>query len=122
MKLLIADDDRLIRAMLSDILTDLGHRVVAAADGEEAVRLFEAERPDAVILDFLMPRLSGLDALQVMRRGGARVPAAILTAISDDSLRAADGGDAPDVYLEKPFRRRTLERALVTLAKVAQGG
>ncbi|BDG08303.1 response regulator [Anaeromyxobacter paludicola] len=122
MKLLIADDDRLIRAMLSDILAELGHTVVAAADGEEAVRLYEAERPDAVILDFLMPRLSGLDALQAMRRGGARVPAALLTAISDDSVRAVDGGDAPDAYLEKPFRRRTIERALAELARAARAG
>lgn len=122
MKLLIADDDQLIRAMLSDILADLGHTVVAAGDGEEAVRLFEVERPDAVILDFLMPRLSGLDALQAMRRSGARVPAALLTAISDDSVRSVDGGDAPDVYVEKPFRRRAIERALETLARAARGG
>ncbi len=112
MKVLIADDDQLIRAMLADLLAGMGHRVLEASDGREAVELARREAPDAVILDFLMPRLSGLDALRDMRAAGRRVPAVLLTAISDGSLRRVDGADAPDAVLEKPFTRRTVERAL----------
>ena len=112
MKVLIADDDQLIRTMLADVLVELGHTVVAAANGVEAVALARREEPDAVILDFLMPKLSGLDALREMRASGRRVPAVLLTALSDRSVRAAAGGDAPDAILEKPFRRRGVEKAL----------
>jgi CheY-like chemotaxis protein len=111
-KILIADDDRLVRALLAEVLLGLGHEVVPAADGSEAVDLFLRERPDAVILDFLMPRLSGIDSLSRMRQGGRRVPAVLLTAISAPSVRDATGPDAPDVILEKPFDARAVARAL----------
>jgi len=112
LKILIADDDRLVRALLADVLAGLGHEVVAATDGAEAVELALRERPDAVILDFLMPRLSGVDSLARMRQGGRRVPAVLLTAISEPSVRDATGPDAPDVILEKPFDARAVARAL----------
>jgi CheY-like chemotaxis protein len=111
-KVLIADDDRLVRTMLSDLLADLGHAVVEATNGAEAVELARREAPDLLILDFLMPKLSGLDALQALRARGVRAPAVLLTAISDGSLRAMDGADAIDVLLEKPVTRRSLVRAL----------
>lgn len=112
MKVLIADDDRLIRAMLAGVLAELGHTVVEAANGADAVALAVRERPDAVILDFLMPRLSGLDALREMRSGGRRLPAVLLTALSDGSVRATFGADPPDAILEKPFKKRGVEKAL----------
>ncbi len=113
MKVLIADDDRLVRTMVSDLLADLGHAVVAASNGAEAVDLGAREAPDVLILDFLMPKMSGLDALQALRARGVRAPAVLLTAISDRSLRGVEGADAIDVRLEKPVTRRSLERALV---------
>ncbi len=98
--------------MLSDLLSDLGHTVVEATNGQEAVALCASEAPDAVILDFLMPKLSGLDALHAIRRSGARTPAVLLTAITAGSFRAVEGADEVDVLLEKPVTRRSLERAL----------
>ncbi len=112
MKVLIADDDRLVRTMVSDLLAELGHAVVAASNGEEAVALAAREAPDVLILDFLMPKLSGLDALQALRARGVEAPAVLLTAISDRSFRAMDGAEAIGVRLEKPVTRRALERAL----------
>jgi CheY-like chemotaxis protein len=112
MKVLIADDDQTIRALLADMLVDMGHSVVTACDGAEAVELAAREAPDALILDFLMPRLSGLDALQRIRERGLAMPAVLLTAISDSSLRAQDGFDAPAAILGKPFKRRAIEKAL----------
>ncbi len=112
LKVLIADDDRLVRTMVSDLLSDLGHAVVAAANGQEAVALCAREAPDLLILDLLMPKLSGLDALHAIRDRGVRSPAVLLTAISDASIRTMDGADAVEVVLEKPVTRRALERAL----------
>jgi two-component system, response regulator PdtaR len=112
LKVLIADDDRLIRAMLGDLLAELGHEVVSAENGADAVALAAREGPELVILDLLMPRLSGLDALRAMRDAGLRAPAVMLSAITRESVRALDGADAIDVLLEKPVTRRSLERAL----------
>ena len=98
--------------MVSDLLAELGHAVVEAANGAEALTACEREGPDLLILDLLMPRLSGLDALQRLREKGVRTPAVLLTAISGGSLRGLDGAQAVDVVLEKPVTRRTLERAL----------
>jgi two-component system, response regulator PdtaR len=110
-KVLIADDDRLVLAMLGDVLAELGHAVVTARDGAEAVRLCDSERPDVLILDFLMPRLSGLDALRDIRRRHA-IPAVLITAINQGSLRTVDGVDQVQGLLEKPFTRKSVERAL----------
>jgi CheY-like chemotaxis protein len=122
LKVLIADDDRLVRAMLSDLLAELGHAVVEAANGAEAVALAHREAPDLLILDFLMPKLSGLDALQALRAKGVRAPAVLLTAISDRSIRAVEGADAVDALLEKPVSRKTLERALARASRALPGG
>jgi CheY-like chemotaxis protein len=112
LKVLVADDDRLIRTMVSDLLADLGHSVIAASDGAEAVDLARREEPDVLVLDFLMPRLSGLDALAMLRREGRDTPAVLLTAISDGTVRGVEGADSAQAILEKPVTRRRLERAL----------
>lgn len=112
MKVLVADDDKLIRALLGDLLAELGHTVVVAEDGAQAVATGAREAPDVLILDFLMPKLSGLDALRELRRAGSRAPAILLTAITDGSFRGVEGADAIEVLLEKPVSRRSLERAL----------
>ena len=119
MKVLIADDDRTIRALLGDVLADMGHEVVAAENGAEAVELCLRERPDVAILDFLMPKLSGLDALSRIREQGCAVPVVLLTAISDASVRELEGGSGPDAVLEKPFKRKAIEKALEKAARRA---
>jgi len=111
-KVLIADDDRLVRTILTDLLVELGHQVVAAENGAEAVTLCARESPELVVLDLLMPRLSGLDALGAMRRAGCAAPAVLLTAISDPSFREMEGADQIQIRLDKPVTRRSLERAL----------
>jgi CheY-like chemotaxis protein len=110
-KVLIADDDRLVRAMLGDLLAEMGHAVVTAQDGAEAVRLCDSQPPDLLILDFLMPRLSGLDALRSIRQRHD-IPALLITAINQGSLRGVDGVEQVQGLLEKPFTRKTVERAI----------
>ncbi len=111
-KVLIADDDRLVRTILIDLLGEIGHTVVAAENGVEAVALCQREQPAVVVLDLLMPRLSGLDALRQMRQAGYAGPAILLTAISDVSFREMEGAHEVQIRLDKPVTRRSLERAL----------
>ena len=117
MKVLIADDDRLVRTMVADLIAEMGHSAVVAETGAEAVALAARESPDVLVLDFLMPRLSGLDALKAIRAAGSRAPAILLSAISDASVRAVDGATAVDLVLEKPVSRRALERAFARVAR-----
>lgn len=117
MKVLIADDDLTIRALLADVLVDLGHQVVAASNGAEAVELAVREAPDVAILDFLMPKLSGLDALKAIRERGLGMPVVLLTAISDASVRELEGAERADAVLEKPFKKRTIEKALARVVR-----
>ena len=119
MKVLIADDDRLVRTMVRDLLAELGHAVVEAANGEEAITAWHRDAPDLLILDLLMPRLSGLDALHALRSRGCGAPSVLLSAISGGSVRALDGAAAADVLLEKPVTRQTLARAI---ARATRGG
>lgn len=120
MKVLIADDDRTIRTLLADMLVDLGHDVVAASNGVEAVELAVRERPAMVFLDFLMPRLSGLDALTEIRAKGVTAPAFLLTAISDASMKDMEGVEQANAVLEKPFKKRTIERAIENATRSGQ--
>jgi CheY-like chemotaxis protein len=116
-KVLIADDDRLVRVLVADLLGELGHAVVAAENGAEAVALAARERPDVLVLDFLMPKLSGLDALRLMRERGLAAPAVLLTGLSDGAVRGVEGNDAVAALLEKPVTRKGLERALARAAR-----
>lgn len=74
-KILIVDDEAHIRRLYRDELSDEGYDVVAAGGGEEALRVFDRERPDVVVLDIRLPDRDGLDVLGEMlsRRRGAHV-------------------------------------------------
>ncbi len=116
-KALVADDDALIRAMLSSELRSLGLVVVEAQNGEEAVDLWLKEHPDIMFLDLLMPKLNGLDALKRIREApggvGNRVPAVLVTALTQETVRQFEiSGIRPEGYLEKPFRLKAVARVL----------
>lgn len=103
--LLIADDDPDLRLLLQTTLEDPAYRILEASDGETALQLVRQERPDAVILDRMMPKLNGLQVAQVVLADPAirHIPLILLTAMEQPA--AGDGEPAPEVfaYLLKPF-------------------
>lgn len=117
MRVLIADDDPIIRLDLRQMLETLGYEVVAEAeDGLKAVALTISEKPDACLLDVKMPALDGIDAAnQIAEQGLA--PVVLLTAYSDQELieRAKEAGVFG--YLVKPFKPSDLRPAI----EVARG-
>ena len=107
MKLLVVDDDPDLAALVGFALTNAGYAVVKAADTAEALRVFDAELPDLVILDINLPSGSGFDVCRSIR-GRSPVPIMMLTARGEeeDLVRALELG--ADDYLTKPFSPRTL--------------
>jgi CheY-like chemotaxis protein len=88
--ILIADDDKGNRESLSDFLRDRGFDTVLAADGGEAVEIVQVELVHLVLTDLHMPRLTGLEALEIVRQINALLPAILMTAdATRDVLRQA---------------------------------
>ncbi len=107
MKILIADDDGDLLGLIGFTLTQAGYLVVKATDGPTAIRAYEAEQPDIIVLDINMPGASGFQVCEAVRQK-SRVPIMMLTARGEeeDLVRALELG--ADDYLTKPFSPRTL--------------
>jgi DNA-binding response OmpR family regulator len=120
MKILVVDDDLDLLGLVVYALRQAGYLTLEAVDGEAALASWERERPDLVILDVNLPRLSGFEVLARLR-ARSRVPVLMLTvrAGEEDVVQGLDLG--ADDYLAKPFSPRTLlarVRALLRRAGV----
>lgn len=124
MHILVVDDDQAVRDSLARSLHYSGYEVTTAEDGLAALAKLSGMRPDAVIMDVMMPRLDGLDATKALREGGNDVPILILTAKDAVDARV-DGLDAgADDYMLKPFAMDELLarlRALTRRTRAEQG-
>ncbi len=119
MQVLVVDDDQAVRDSLTRSLQYNGYETQAAADGVEALAMLAAQRPDAVIMDVMMPRLDGLEATRMLRSAGNDVPILILTA-RDAVGDRVDGLDAgADDYMVKPFALDELLARLRALVRRA---
>jgi two-component system response regulator MtrA len=108
--ILIADDDPSIRQLVVGKLRHGGHDVVAVHDGAAAVETCTAEKPDLVILDVVMPGMSGLDAARVLRQDPSMdgTPIIMLSARDEKSDIAMGFAAGVDGYIVKPFSPREL--------------
>ena len=105
--LLVVDDEAILRETLEYNLVRDGYRVVTAADGREALARFAAERPDLVVLDIMLPEISGLDVCRAIRRE-SDVPILMLTAKDSEVDKVVGLELGADDYLTKPFSLREL--------------
>ncbi|GAB1812525.1 two-component system response regulator MprA [Mycobacterium sp. MUNTM1] len=103
MRILVVDDDRAVRESLRRSLSFNGYSVELAHDGVEALELIANERPDALVLDVMMPRLDGLEVCRQLRSTGDDLPILVLTARDSVSERVAGLDAGADDYLPKPF-------------------
>jgi two-component system response regulator MprA len=119
--ILIADDDHKITDMLRRTLTYEGYGVLTAADGKEALAQAQARHPDVVVLDWMMPGLSGLEVARRLRAAEG-MPILMLTARDaiEDRVVGLDGG--ADDYLVKPFAPAELLARLRSLLRRATDG
>jgi two-component system, OmpR family, response regulator ResD len=106
MRALVCDDDRPIRVMVKDILESLGVEVIEAEDGQRALSVFIQEKLDLVVIDFLMPKIDGLQVIREMRASAHQgsVPVILMSAISKSQILENQKGFGPDYYINKPFK------------------
>lgn len=107
MKILVIDDDMLLRRMLTRILHTEGHEVLTAADGTRAMAVFRQEKPDVVITDIVMPEQEGLETILTLRRDDNPVKIIAISGADAEMLDVARLIGADDI-IEKPFRAEEL--------------
>jgi DNA-binding response OmpR family regulator len=112
-KILVIDDDPVICAMVKDVLELEGFEVSLAGDGYAGLRAIDADRPDCVVLDVMMPGLDGHGVLTRIRsNGGRHLPVVMLTAAADDNEAWRAWTEGVDYFLSKPFEPEELLRFL----------
>jgi DNA-binding response OmpR family regulator len=119
-KVLIVDDEPNIREVVGLYLRRDGHTVVSATDGEEALEVFRESEPDLVVLDLMLPKMSGLEVCRRMR-ADRRVPLIMLTARGEEEERIVGLSLGADDYVVKPFSPRELAaRVAAVLRRVEE--
>jgi DNA-binding response OmpR family regulator len=122
--ILLVDDEESVQKLLTYPLQQEGFRVLQAGDGEEAVRRFEAEHVDLVVLDLMLPRLDGLEVCRRLR-AQSTVPIIMLTARDDELDKVVGLELGADDYITKPFSIREFRsrvRALLRRAALPPDG
>lgn len=121
LKILVVDDMPANRLLVSKHLQRQGHNIVEAADGQQAIDQFEAERPDIIILDIMMPGMNGYDAAQAIkaRSNGHWTPIIFLSALAkgEEQVRGLEVGG--DDYLTKPVNLNVLDAKIMSLQRIA---
>jgi DNA-binding response OmpR family regulator len=116
---LVCDDQRMIHETLREYVEAEGYRCVSAYDGEEALRKFNQEKPDFVVLDLMMPKLSGTDVCREIRKESS-TPIIMLTAKGEELDRILGLELGADDYIVKPFSpREVVARIKAVLRRVA---
>ena len=113
-KILVIDDETLIRTIMRDMLEGAGYEVVAAPSGEEGLQLAKAERPDCILLDIMMPGMDGYETCSALKADPdlARIPVLLASASSD--VRIIDQAERVGAFnvLQKPFRFEQLQHVV----------
>jgi len=115
LRILVAEDEPIVRLGLKKMLTDLGHEPLPAVDGHEALQIFNSANPDMAILDIRMPLTDGLTAAKAMARKRP-IPIIILTAYSEQDLIEQAAALPIQAYLIKPVDERDLAATIQVAA------
>ena len=114
--LLIVEDDRKTNEAICEYLRSAGHEIIQAYDGGEALRVFDRGNIDLIVLDLMLPKVSGLSVLHEIRRKSA-VPILMLTAVEDEHTQVASFDEQADDYITKPFSMVLLGRRITALLR-----
>jgi DNA-binding response OmpR family regulator len=119
-RVLVVDDEPMVRDVLVRYLEQEGFAVSTAADGEQALTAFQEDHPDLVLLDLMLPRIDGLEVFQRMR-SGSTTPVIMLTAKGEEADRVVGLELGADDYVTKPFSpREVVARVRAVLRRAAE--
>ena len=121
-KILLVDDEQAITANLAPFLERSGFAVAIAPDGEEALRQVPRFEPDLIVLDILMPKLDGREALRRLRGEDNWTPVILLTQVGESTERAMALEEGADDYLNKPFDPHELVARIRAVLRRARPG
>jgi two-component system response regulator RegX3 len=117
--ILVVDDETTLRETLVEALESEGYRAVAAADGRAALERFRADHPDLVLLDLMLPELSGVEVCRIIRAESA-VPIIMLTAKDSEVDKVVGLELGADDYVTKPFSLRELTARIRAIFRRAE--
>jgi DNA-binding response OmpR family regulator len=120
-RVLVVDDDPTVSDVVRRYLERVGLAVTLAADGHAALRAYEAERPDLVVLDLMLPGLDGLEVCRRLRSRSNEVPIVMLTALGEEADRVLGLQLGADDYVTKPFSPRELVLRVQSVLRRAGG-
>ncbi|AFM43228.1 response regulator with CheY-like receiver domain and winged-helix DNA-binding domain [Desulfosporosinus acidiphilus SJ4] len=120
-KIVLVDDEAEILSLVRDYLTRDGFTVVTALNGVEGMELIEKEKPDLVLLDWMLPGMSGLEMCKRLRETST-IPIIMLTAKSEEIDRVLGLEFGADDYIVKPFSLRELAARIKTVLRRSSGG
>ncbi|MFC4454395.1 response regulator transcription factor [Deinococcus sonorensis] len=118
---LVVEDEPQIAGVLEAYLKQEGHRVEKAADGKSALALYRAARPDLLLLDLMLPGLSGMDVLRAVRADG-QTPVILVTARAEETDQVLGLEFGADDYVVKPFRPREVMARVKAVLRRSQAG
>ena len=119
--LAIEDDPAILRG-LADNLRFEGYEVMTASDGETGYQLQRERKPDLIVLDLMLPRMSGFEFCRKLRAEGIQTPVLMLTARSEEPDRVLGLDLGADDYVTKPFSVRELMARIRALLRRSQAG
>ena len=115
-KILVVEDDELTNETVSEYFRDMEHTVVSVFDGETAVESFNTDKIDLVILDIMLPKMSGLNVLKQIRKSSS-IPVIMLTAMDDTDTQIMSFDGLTDDYVIKPFSIVLLGKRVTALLR-----
>jgi len=116
-RVLVAEDDVSLCQGLIDLLEGEGYLVTAVGDGRQALEVFQKERPDLVLLDVMMPEMSGYDVCREIRRRDSDTPIIMLTAKGEEIDKVVGLELGADDYVTKPFGLHELRARIVAILR-----
>jgi two-component system alkaline phosphatase synthesis response regulator PhoP len=122
-KILIVDDDVITQRLVRNMLKSLGHEVITARDGAEAVSLARDEKPAVILMDVLMPGMDGYTALGEIKRDlkTSKIPVVMLTGIDFNLNKKLAAKLGSSGYLIKPFTRKDLLETVTRFVPAGEG-
>ena len=111
-KVVIADDNRFSRRMLCKHVKDIGHDVLEAENGLEALKLIKEHQPDIILTDLLMPEMSGTELLHQLQHDSITIPCIVISADIQSTTRDEVMAAGAKNFLNKPFTAETVAEAL----------